>query len=82
MLGRGVAQVYFDFFSRLSIIIETKEVNVSKDTGIPPIRQFDSQLGFTDRFIACWNGPRDLDLTRHTFAEMVRQRFRRRAYQL
>ncbi|MEE9184879.1 MAG: IS1380 family transposase [Acidimicrobiia bacterium] len=74
MLGQTVAQLCFGFFSRLPIVVEPKEVSVSSDTGILPIRQFDSQLGFSDRFIACLNDPRDPDLTRHGFAEMVRQR--------
>lgn len=74
MLGQTVAQLCLGFFSRLSIVVEPKEVSVSSDTGILPIRQFDSQLGFTDRFIACLNDPRNPDLTLHSFAEMVRQR--------
>ncbi len=63
MLGQTVAQLCFDFLSRLPIVVEPKEVSVSSDTGILPIRQFDSQIGFTGRFIACLNDPRDPDLT-------------------
>lgn len=74
MLRQAVSQICFDFFSRLPIVVEPKEVSVSSDTGILAIRQFDGQLGFTSRFIACLHDPRDPDLTHHTFAEMVRQR--------
>lgn len=74
MVGQTVAQLCFGFFSRLQIVVEPKEVSVSSDAGILPIRQFDCQLGFTDRFIACLDDPRHPDLTRHSFAEMVRQR--------
>ncbi len=52
MLGQTVAQLCLGFFSRLPIVVEPKEVSVSSDTGILRIRQFDSQLGFTDRLIA------------------------------
>ena len=41
---------------------------------ILPIKQFDDQIGLTERFIACLNDPRDPDLTRHHVDEMVRQR--------
>ena len=74
MVLQGVAQVCFDFFSRLPIVVEPKDVQVSSDTGILPIRQFDDQIGSTDRFIACLNDPRDQDQTEHTLHEMVRQR--------
>ena len=74
MFRQAVAQLSFDFFSRLPIVVEPKEVDVSSDAGILPIRQFDSQIGLTDRFIGCLNDPRDPALTRHTFAEMARQR--------
>ncbi len=58
MVLRGVVQVCFGFFSRLPIVVEPKDVQVSSDTGILPIRQFDDQIGLTDRFIACLNDPR------------------------
>jgi hypothetical protein len=74
MVLQGVAQVCFDFFSRLPIVVERKDVQVSSDTGILPIRQFDDQIGSTDRFIACLNDPRDQDQLEHTLHEMVRQR--------
>ena len=75
MFRQTVAQICFDFFSRLPIVVEPKEVQVSSDTGILPIRQFDDQIGLTHRFIACLEDPRDPNLTDHSFAEMVRQRF-------
>ena len=62
MLGQTVAQLCFDFLSRLPIVVEPKEVSVSSDTGILPIRQFDSQIGFTGRFLVAGRKPRDDDL--------------------
>ena len=74
MILQGVAQVCFDFFSRLPIVVERKDVQISSDTGILPIRQFDDQIGLTDRFITCLNDPRDQDQLEHPLPEMVRQR--------
>lgn len=74
MVGQAVAQIGFDFFSRLPIVVEPKEVQVSSDAGILPIRQFDGQIGFTDRFIACLDDSRNAELIDHPFHEMVRQR--------
>jgi hypothetical protein len=74
MLTQTVTQNGFDFFSRLPIVVEPKAVQVSSDAGILPLRQFDGQIGLTDRFIACLNDPRDPDLIDHSLAEMVRQR--------
>ncbi len=47
MIRQGVAQICFDSFSRLPIVVESKDVQVSSDTGILPIRQFDDQIGST-----------------------------------
>jgi len=74
MIRQAVAQICFDFFSRLPIVIEAHDEQVSSDVGILPIRQFDDQIGLTERFIACLNDPRDPDLTRHDLGTMVRQR--------
>ena len=74
MIRQAVMQICFGFLSRRPVVVEPHEVQVSSDTGILPIRQFDDQIGLTERFIACLNGPRDLDQVRHTLDEMVRQR--------
>ncbi len=39
MLKQTVAQLCFGFFSRLPIIVQAKEVSLSSDVGILPIRQ-------------------------------------------
>lgn len=75
MVRQAVAQICFDFFSRLPIVVEPQVVQVSSDTGILLIRQFEDQIGLTDRFIACLNDPRDQDQLEHPLHEMVRQRF-------
>jgi len=74
MFGQCVAQISFDFFSRLPIVVEPQEVQVSSDTGILPIRQFDDRIGLTDHFIACLNDPREPDQIEHSLHEMVCQR--------
>ncbi len=50
MVRQSVAQVCFGFFSRLPIVVKTKDVQATSDAGILPIRQFDDQIGLTDRF--------------------------------
>lgn len=74
MIGQAVAQIGFDFFSRLPIVVEPKEVHLSSDAGILPIRQYDGQIGYTDRFIACLDDSRHPHLIDHPFHQMVRQR--------
>lgn len=75
MSEQSVEQTTFGFFSRLPVVVEPTEAQLSSDIGILPIRQFDDQIGYTKRFIACLNDPRDPDQIDHPFPEMVRQRF-------
>ena len=75
MVQQTVEQICFGFFPRLPILVEERDVEVSSDAGILPLRQFDHQIGYTDRFIACLNDARDPERTHHTVAEMLRQRF-------
>jgi len=74
MITQTVEQMCFGFFPRLPIVVEPTEAQLSSDVGILPIRQFDDQIGFTERFIACLADPRDPEQIEHTFGEMVRQR--------
>jgi hypothetical protein len=74
MFKQVVRQLGFSFLSRLPIVVEPKPVQVSSDTGILPIREFDHQIGFSERFIACVHDPRDPQRSEHTTAEMIRQR--------
>ena len=53
MSQQSVEQIRFDFVPRLPIVVEAKDVQVSSDAGILPVRQFDDQIGYTDRFISC-----------------------------
>ena len=75
MSQQPVEQIRFDFLPRLPIVVEAKDVQVSSDAGILPVRQFDDQIGYTDRFIACLNDLRDPERISHSVAEMLRQRF-------
>lgn len=45
MSEQDVAQITLDFFSRLPVAVKTRDVQVSSDTGILPIRKFDHQIG-------------------------------------
>jgi hypothetical protein len=74
MIRQAVAEICFDFFLRLPIVVEAHDQQISSDVGILPIRQFDDQIGFTDGFIACLNDPREAHLIDHDLGEMVRQR--------
>lgn len=74
MVQQRVGQIWFDFVSAFPVVVEPKAVQVSSDAGILPIRQFDDQIGLTQRLIGCLNDPRDPNLTRHDLGEMVRQR--------
>jgi len=74
MSEHSVEQVRFDFLGSLPVVIESRAIDVSSDAGILPIRQFDHQLGYSARFIACLNDPRDGQRVEHSIAEMLRQR--------
>ncbi len=67
-------RIRFDFLPGLPIVIEPKATFMSSDTGILPLRQFDDQIGFSERFVACLHDPRDPALIDHGFDEMARQR--------
>ena len=45
-------RIRFDFLPGLPIVVEPKATRMSSDAGMIPIRQFDDQIGFTDRFVA------------------------------
>lgn len=74
MVRQAVEPVCFDFFPRLPIEVEVRDVQVSSDAGILPVRQFDDQIGYTQRFIACLNDLRDPERISHTAGHMLRQR--------
>ncbi len=74
MLKQVVRQLTFGFLGRRPIAVEAKTIQVSSDAGILPIRQFDDQIGFTERFIVCIDDPRDARKTDHCVGQMVRQR--------
>jgi len=74
MSEQPVSQISFDFYSRLPVVVEAQDIQTSSDAGILPVRQFDDQLGLTDRFIACLSDPRVPELVDHSLAAMVRQR--------
>ena len=73
-------RISFDFLPGLPIVVEPKATLMSSDAGMIPIRQFDDQISFTERFVAGLHDPRDPalidprpELRRNGFDEMVRQ---------
>ena len=58
-------RISFDFLPGLPIVVEPKATLMSSDAGILPLRQFDDQIGFTDRFVAGLHDPRDPALIDH-----------------
>jgi hypothetical protein len=62
-----------DFFDT-ALAIEPSRGQLSSDTGLLPLRQFDQRIGLTRGFAAALDDPRDPELTEHTFLEMVRSR--------
>jgi hypothetical protein len=53
------------FSPRTAHRLETQPTLMSSDAGMIPIRQFDDQIGFTERFTACLHDPRDPALADH-----------------
>src|SRR5262249_26691737 len=56
------------------LVIEPSPGQLSSDTGLLPIRQFDERIALTQAFADALADPRDPDLTEHSFLEMVRSR--------
>ena len=67
-------RITFDFLPGLPIVVEPKATLMSSDAGMIPIRQFDDQIGFSERFVSCLHDSRDPALIDHGFDEMARQR--------
>ena len=51
-MEQAVQRIRFDFFSELPVVVEAQAAPMSSDAGMIVIRQFDDQIGFTERFIA------------------------------
>ena len=60
-----------DFFG-IPLVIEPSPGQLSSDAGLLPVRQFDERIGLTRAFTDALDDPRDPDLTKHTFLDMVR----------
>jgi hypothetical protein len=56
------------------LVIKPSQGQLSSDSGLLPIRQFDQRIGLTQAFADALDDPRDPDLIDHTLAEMVRSR--------
>jgi Transposase DDE domain group 1 len=67
-------QATFDFWGELPIIVEPSQAQLTSDAGLLPLRQFDEQIGLTQRFAQALNDPRDPQRCDHSVLEMVRSR--------
>src|SRR5262249_8316079 len=63
-----------DFWGESPILVEPSTAQLTSDTGLLPLRQFDEHIGLTQQFADCLDDPRNPDLCAHTFLEMVRCR--------
>jgi Transposase DDE domain group 1 len=63
-----------DFFPSRPVHVEISDAPISSDAGLLPIRQFDGQIGLTERFAAAIQDMRDPTLVQHSLLSMVRQR--------
>ena len=71
-MGQAVQRIRSDFFAELPVVVEAQAAPMSSGAGMIVIRQFDDQIGFTERFIACLNDPRDPRLVDHLTGRMAR----------
>jgi hypothetical protein len=62
-----------DFFGT-PLVAEPSAGPLSSDAGLLPFRPFDAGVGLTQAFADVLDDPRDPDLAKHTFPEMVRSR--------
>jgi hypothetical protein len=56
------------------VVVQPSEAALTSDAGLLPIRQFDEQIGFSQRFIDALDDPRSPELIGHRFSEMLRAR--------
>jgi hypothetical protein len=61
-------------FIGMPLVIEPSPGQLSRDSGLLPVRQFDQRVGLTRAFADALDDPRDPGLAEHSFPEMVRSR--------
>lgn len=71
---QSVGQLSLDFLPSLPIKFEVSSAPLSTDAGLLPVRQFDEQIGLTERFARALHDARDPSWTTQGNAVMVRQR--------
>jgi Transposase DDE domain group 1 len=64
----------FDFLPSRPIEFEISPAPLTSDAGLLVVRQFDEQIGLTERFAAALEDTRDPTFTQHSLSSMVRQR--------
>lgn len=72
MSSQGVSQISFDFVPHLPIVVQPSPGQLSSDTGLLPLRQFDDRWKLTERFAACLGD--DNPTKAHSSLSMIRQR--------
>lgn len=70
---QSVDRVVFELGVNRPVVMEVSQAALSSDAGLLPVRQFDEQLRFTERFAAALEDRRSDDVD-HSRLSMVRQR--------
>lgn len=72
MSSQSVLPLTFNFLPHLPVIVQQHEEQLSSDAGLLPLRQFDQQWNYTQRFADCLVDPKPQ--RQHSLLSMVRQR--------
>jgi hypothetical protein len=67
-------QLTFGFFPKIPVVVQPTEAHLSSDGGLLIFRQYDEQLGLTERFAEALTDEREGPALVHTYLEMVRSR--------
>jgi len=74
MSERHDFQLTFGFFESRPIVVEPTEAQLTTDAGLLVVRQFDEQIGLTQRFAEALDDPRHPSYVTHSVLQMVRSR--------
>jgi len=67
-------QKSFDFWGTKPIVVESSAGQLTSDSGLLPIHQFDEHIGLTQQFAHALCDPRHEPSVVHSFGQMVRMR--------
>jgi len=67
-------QLTFSFWPGGKVKVDFDGGTLTSDAGLLPVREFDEQLGLTERLAGCLEDPRQAGKVQHPDVEMIRQR--------